>query len=87
MRLRVLALPPEHGCWGLLLEPIVIGLVAAPSRAGALIALAATGVFLSRQPLKVLLNDVAAGRRAARTYTAALLAVSYLAAAAAAAAR
>jgi hypothetical protein len=72
------ALPPEHGGWGLLFEPIIIGLVAAPSAAGALIALAAIGVFLSRQPLKIVLTDRAARRRVPRTRHAMGFAAAYL---------
>jgi hypothetical protein len=31
---RLVALPAEHGGWGLLLEPIALGLAVAPSLAG-----------------------------------------------------
>ena len=85
MRYRAVALPPEHGGWGLLFEPILIGLIAAPSRAGLLLALAAVAVFLGRQPLKILLTDLAARRRVPRTRHAAWFAGGYLAVAAAAA--
>ena len=78
MRYRSVALPPEHGGWGLLFEPILIGLVAAPSRAGLLLAVAAVAVFLARQPLKVLLTDRLAGRRVPRTTHAAWFAAAYL---------
>ena len=33
VRLKAIALPPEHGAWGFLLEPIVLGLLVAPSLA------------------------------------------------------
>jgi hypothetical protein len=65
--LRGIALPAEHGGWGLLLEPIVLGLVLAPSVAGAGFALAATGAFLARHPLKLLLSDLRRGVRFPRT--------------------
>ena len=53
-RLRTVALPAEHGSWGLTTEPILLGLLAAPSWAGAVLAGAAFGLFLVRWPLKVL---------------------------------
>jgi len=56
------ALPAEHGGWGLLVEPLVVGLVLAPSLGGAAIAAAAVAGFLLHHPLKLLLMD--ARRRA-----------------------
>ena len=85
MRYRAVALPPEHGGWGLLFEPILIGLIAAPSRTGVLLALAAIAAFLARQPLKILLTDLAARRRLPRTRHAAWFAAGYLLVCAAAA--
>jgi len=82
--LRSVALPPEHGGWGLLFEPIVIGLVAAPSLSGVLLGIAALGVFLARQPLKIVLTDRRAGRRVPRTRLASRFALGYLAVACAA---
>ncbi len=46
--IRPIALPVEHGGWGLLFEPIVLGLLLAPSPAGLFISLGATGAFLAR---------------------------------------
>ena len=66
-RLRPLLLPVEHGGWGFLCEPIVIGLVAAPSAAGWLIAAGGLGLFLARQPLKVAVDDWRHRRRVPRT--------------------
>jgi len=37
---KAVALPAEHGGWGLLAEPVVLGLVSAPSAAGICLALA-----------------------------------------------
>jgi hypothetical protein len=79
LSLRPLALPPEHGGWGFLLEPVLLGLVLAPSAAGAGIAVAATGAFLARHPLKLALADVLRRRSCPRTRAAALLAASYAA--------
>ncbi len=53
IRLRPIALPAEHGGWGLLFEPIVLGLLLAPSLAGLLLSVAATGAFLARHPFKL----------------------------------
>ena len=60
---RTVALPPEHGSWGLTLEPILLGLLVAPSAAGWGLALAAFSVFLLRWPLKVLTQSRQSKRR------------------------
>ena len=46
--IRSVALPTEHGGWGFLAEPILPGLLVAPSWAGLLLSLAALAVFLDR---------------------------------------
>lgn len=51
---RRIALPTEHGSWGILSEPIVASLAVAPSPGGFFIALGVAGIFLLRQPLRVL---------------------------------
>ncbi len=53
MRWRAIALPPEHGSWGLVLEPIALGLLVAPSLAGLFCGLSAFAAFLMRRPFKV----------------------------------
>lgn len=65
--LRPLALPNEHGGWGLLLEPIVLALVVWPSWRGALVALAFAFGFLARQPLRLALQDALRGHAYPRT--------------------
>lgn len=65
--LRPLALPSEHGGWGFLFEPIVLGLGVAPSRGGMLVALAFVFGFLCRQPLRLGLQDARRGRTYPRT--------------------
>ena len=80
--LRPLALPTEHGGWGFLLEPIVLGLLVAPSWGGALLAIAAVLAFLARHPLKLALQDAVRGRSYPRTPYCRLLATAYLLAAA-----
>lgn len=78
VRLRPLLLPVEHGGWGFLLEPAVIALIAVPGAATVLLALAALGLFLSRQPLKVAIDDARHRRRVPRTRVAWTIAAAYL---------
>jgi len=80
--LRAVALPTEHGGWGLTLEPVLLGLLVAPSLPGAGVAAAAVAVFLVRRPLRLLAEDLRRGRRLPRT----ALAVGVVAAGAAIAA-
>ena len=69
-RWQTLALPVEHGAWAFISEPIILGLLLAPSFAGLLLTLAAFAAFLLRQPLKILLKDLRAERNVPRTRTA-----------------
>ena len=75
--IRPLALPSEHGGWGLLLEPVVLAMLVAPSLAGSLIGLGAVAMFLMRHPLKLAVHDRMAGRRYPRTGFCELLAGGY----------
>ncbi len=77
VRLRPIALPVEHGGWGFLGAPIVLGLWVAPSVAGFWLSLAALGVFLTRQPLKLALGDRQRGKRYPRTVWAERFVVLY----------
>jgi YwiC-like protein len=52
------AVPSEHGGWGLTLEPVLLGLAVAPSLAGGALGVAAFLVFLLRTPVKLVLVDV-----------------------------
>ena len=54
---RAVVVPSEHGGWGLTLEPALLGLLVAPSIAGAALAVAAFVAFLVRTPLKTVLVD------------------------------
>ncbi|MBK9438288.1 MAG: YwiC-like family protein [Chloracidobacterium sp.] len=63
---KQIAVPPEHGSWGFLFEPIVASLAIGFSLPGALIALMTIGAFLARQPLKVLIIDRTGQRNAER---------------------
>lgn len=52
-RIKSILLPVEHGGWGLTLEPLVAGMIVAPSLAGLSIAIAILAAFLARQPLRI----------------------------------
>lgn len=66
VNLRAVALPAEHGAWGLLLEPVALGLLVASSGAGVALAIAAILGFLARQPLRLALADRLRGHAGAR---------------------
>lgn len=74
---RSVALPTEHGGWGFLLEPIMLGLLVAGSIAGALLSVAALGMFLLHQPLKLAIKDHRQQRRTPRTLWAERFTVLY----------
>jgi hypothetical protein len=65
--LRRVAVPREHGGWGLTAEPVLLGLLVAPSAAGVALAAAAFVAFLVRTPLTVVLVDRHRRRRLPRT--------------------
>lgn len=69
--LRAVIVPSEHGGWGFTLEPAVLGLLVAPSAAGAALGLAAVLAFLVRQPLRLWMTDRRRGTRHPRTALAA----------------
>ena len=76
VRIKTIALPAEHGGWGLVFEPVVLGLMFAPSIAGLYLALSAVGFFLARHPLTlVILNR---RRESPRTALARRFAAIYL---------
>lgn len=45
-------LPKEHGSWSLALEPVLFGLLVAPTLAGGALAVGAVSAFFLRRPLK-----------------------------------
>lgn len=75
--LKPIVIPNEHGGWGFLLEPIVLGLLVAPSWGGVLISIAAIFGFLTRQPLKFAMQDALRGKRYPRTRLCWISAASY----------
>jgi hypothetical protein len=81
--LRAVAVPTEHGGWGLTLEPVLLGLLVAPGVAGLLLGAAGFTAFVTRTPAKLALGDRRRGRRLARTVLAERVAVAELVALAA----
>lgn len=79
--LRPLAIPNEHGGWGILLEPVVLALAVAPSAAGLALALALVAAFFLRHPLRFAARDLMLGKRYPRTIACAKLALVYASAA------
>src|SRR5437764_8878495 len=77
VRLKTVALPVEHGGWGLSLEPVALGLLVAPSLPGLFLAFATVGAFLTRHPLKIVVADRRRGRRFPRTPVAERFALLY----------
>lgn len=55
--------PQEHGSWSLAFEPLVVALLVAPSRPGALLAVALAAGFFCRRPLRLLARERQAERR------------------------
>lgn len=64
---RAVVLPTEHGGWGFTLEPALLGLLVAPGLAGAMLAVTAVALFLTRRPLRLAWTDRRMGRRLPRS--------------------
>ena len=77
VRWRSIGLPTEHGGWGFTLEPILLGLLVAPTWAGLGLAVATAAVFLARRPVKLVSTDLVRKRRLPRTRIALWFALSY----------
>lgn len=58
-----LILPKEHGSWSLALEPLALGLLVAPSKAGIPLAITAVAGFFLRRPTKLLFQPKPDPRR------------------------
>ena len=79
VRLRSVALPVEHGGWGLALEPVALGLCVAPGVPGLFLGVATVAAFLTRHPLKIVAGDRRRGRRFPRTPVAERFTLAYAA--------
>jgi hypothetical protein len=77
VRIRSIALPTDHGGWGFTLEPILLGLLVAPSAAAWWISAAALGIFLARRPVKILSTDLVRRRWLPRSRVALAFALLY----------
>lgn len=64
-RWREVVWPKEHGSWSLVLEPLALGLLAAPSASGVAFAAAALAGFFARRPLRIAVHDAKPARRLA----------------------
>lgn len=64
---RAVAVPVEHGGWGLTAEPVLLGLLVSPGPAGVALGVAAVVAFCARTPLRVVLVDRRRGRSLERT--------------------
>lgn len=67
VNVKTIALPIEHGSWGFVFEPLTAGLLIAFTPSAFWIVLLVVGAFLTRQPLKVLLNARQANRALPQT--------------------
>ena len=76
--IRAVALPAEHGGWSLIIEPIVLGLLVAPSIAGLFIGAGAFASFLARHPIKLAFVDRRKKRVLKRTSLAERFAILYV---------
>ncbi len=74
---KSVALPAEHGGWGFTLEPIFLGILAAPSAALPWLGVSALSLFLSRHPLRLVLGDLKRRKWFPRTNQALQMALLY----------
>jgi hypothetical protein len=77
-RIRSIALPTEHGGWGFTLEPILLGLLVAPSASGWEISAAALGIFLARRPVRIFSSDLVRRRWLPRSTMALIFSIVHL---------
>ncbi len=76
-QIKAVALPSEHGGWGFIFEPILLGLLVAGSTNGLILSAAMLSAFLIHQPLKLALKDRLKGRHPPRTVWAERFAIGY----------
>ncbi|MDP3981094.1 MAG: YwiC-like family protein [Chlamydiota bacterium] len=67
INIKTIALPKEHGGWGLLLEPVIVALVLCPHGSAFLLAVSFICAFLMYYPLKIATEDTLKHQRTPRT--------------------
>jgi hypothetical protein len=77
VNVRSIALPVQHGGWGFWMEPVLLGLLVAPSFAGVLLGITGLMLLLIHQPARVALKDLRKGKRYPRTDVALRFAALY----------
>lgn len=75
---KAVALPAEHGGWGLTAEAVLLGLLVRPGAAGGAIGAAALLAFVARTPVKLAVGDRRRHRRLSRTVLAERVAAAEL---------
>jgi hypothetical protein len=76
--IRAVALAAEHGGWALIIEPIALGLLVAPSIGGLFIGAGSLAAFIARHPLKLAVGDRRKNRILKRTSLADRFALVYV---------
>jgi hypothetical protein len=77
IRLKTIVFPVEHGGWGFLFEPIVLGMLVAPTLAGACFSVGAVAAFLMRHPLKLFVRHRDQWAESRRHRVAGVVALAY----------
>jgi hypothetical protein len=77
VNVRSIALPVQHGGWGFWMEPVLLGLLVAPSLSGVLLGITGLMTLLIHQPLRVAVKDLRKGKRYPRTDVALKFAALY----------
>jgi len=77
-RIASVVLPTDHGGWGFTLEPIILGLLVAPSASGWEISVAALAIFLARRPVKLFSTDLVRRRWLPRSTIALVASVVFI---------
>jgi hypothetical protein len=74
---KPVVIPAEHGGWGFMLEPVLLGSLVAPSWAALLLGIATITGFLIRHPLKLILVDRRRGLTTTRTQRARIVIAAF----------
>lgn len=77
IQIRAVALPKEHGGWGILGEAALLGIILTPTLNGLLLIVFAAGAFLLYFPARIFVQDKRAGQTYTRTIWAGRFAILY----------